>query len=239
MEGSVLAGHCVLLDGEIAGFVIASRLADQPAVALSTTGWIDLLVVHPAIQRQGIGRDLLTWAEEWLVAQGCQMIWVGGSVRPFLPGVPVSLDTANFFRSHHYASPRVVWDLSANLADYQPPETIRPIEGLVRPAQPTDIGPLDTFLQREFPGRWHWGLRRALEIEESRLADYMVLWTERGVDGFCRLTFEDSHVPIERFYPYQLPRPWGQLGPIGVSADRRGQGLGAALLDCRLAPPPQ
>ena len=46
--------------------------------------------------------------------------------------------------------------------------------------------------------------------------------------------FGDSVAPIERYSPYRLPRPWGQLGIIGISADRRGQGLGAALLDAGL-----
>jgi predicted N-acetyltransferase YhbS len=62
----------------------------------------------------------------------------------------------------------------------------------------------------------------------------MLLWTDRGVDGFCLLTFEDSAQPLERFYPYQLPRPWGQLGAVGVSVDRRGRGFGAALVDAGL-----
>jgi predicted N-acetyltransferase YhbS len=62
----------------------------------------------------------------------------------------------------------------------------------------------------------------------------MLLWSERGVDGCCLLTFPDSVRPLERFYPYQLPKPWGQLGSIGISADRRGVGFGAALLDAGL-----
>jgi predicted N-acetyltransferase YhbS len=33
---------------------------------------------------------------------------------------------------------------------------------------------------------------------------------------------------------HRLPRPWGQLGPIGVSQDTRGKGYGGALLDAGL-----
>ena len=51
------------------------------------------------------------------------------------------------------------------------------------------------------------------------------------MDGCCLLTFEDSVRPIERFYPYRLPRPWGQAGSIGISAGCRGRGYGALLLD--------
>jgi predicted N-acetyltransferase YhbS len=62
----------------------------------------------------------------------------------------------------------------------------------------------------------------------------MVLWTERGIDGACQLTFEESSRPIDRFFLHSLPRPWGQLGPVGISQDRRGQGHGVALVDAGL-----
>jgi predicted N-acetyltransferase YhbS len=45
---------------------------------------------------------------------------------------------------------------------------------------------------------------------------------------------EDSAWPIERHYMHRLPRPWGQLGPIGVSRDCRGKGYGTTLLDAGL-----
>jgi predicted N-acetyltransferase YhbS len=63
------------------------------------------------------------------------------------------------------------------------------------------------------------------------MADTVLLWSARGVDGCAHLTYEDSLVPLDHFFPYRLPRPWGQMGAIGVSADCRGSGYGAALLD--------
>lgn len=62
----------------------------------------------------------------------------------------------------------------------------------------------------------------------------MLLWTKAGVQGACLLTFPDSARPIERYYPYSLPKPWGQAGSIGVSASLRGQGYGSYLLDASL-----
>ncbi|MCX7840762.1 MAG: GNAT family N-acetyltransferase, partial [Anaerolineae bacterium] len=70
--------------------------------------------------------------------------------------------------------------------------------------------------------------------EGGRFSDYIVLQTARGIEGTARLTFEDSERPIERYYPHRLPRPWGQLGSIGVSRDARGKGYGSALLDAGL-----
>ncbi len=68
------------------------------------------------------------------------------------------------------------------------------------------------FLGREFAGHWRVDFEDFLRLG-GRISDYMLLWTERGIDGFCKLTFVDSAQPIERYYPYGLPQPWGQLGP--------------------------
>lgn len=241
VNGGNQCGRLALVANKIVGFVVASTLPGQPQVVPATVGWVDALAVPPTHQHQGIGTALLTWAESWLLTQGCQTIILGASQRPFAPGIPTTTEnteTLVFFQKRGYGNARQAWDTAANLATYQSPDTVRAIQGVVRPAQSGDETALATFLQREFPGRWHFEftefLRHPAGASGARLSDYMLLWSERGVDGFCQLTFEDSLRPIERFFPYGLPRPWGQLGPIGVSADRRGQGYGAALLDTGL-----
>lgn len=229
-------GEWAVVQGQRVGVAVASALSPANTIGNVATkvGWIEILAVHPDYQRQGVGTTLLQHMEHWLAEQGCRSIAIGGSLRPFFPGVPVALNTVAFFQRFDFTVQQSVWDVAMNLATYTPPEIVRPIEGLVRPAQEIDHSYLDEFLQREFPGRWHQGFQQMMASAPMRLADYMVLWTERGIDGFCRLTFADSPRPIEQFYPYQLPRPWGQLGPIGVSADRRGMGFGAAVLDAGL-----
>jgi len=234
VTGGDRCGKVALVDDALVGVILASALPGRPYALAQPTGWIDLLVVHPAAQRQGIGRALLTWAEQWLLAQGCEQIQIGANQRLFVPGVPSTLASIDFFHRHGYGHDHPVWDLSANLAGYQTPETVREIPGVVRPAQPGDEAALDTFLAREFPAKWRFSFQEFCRMPNYRLSDYMLLWTERGVDGFCCLTFEDSQQPIERYYPYTLPRPWGQLGAVGVSADCRGRGYGAAVVDAGL-----
>ena len=231
-QSTWLAQH----NGHPVGFVAASYLND-PTVVEVPRGWLDAIAVAPDAQGMGIGRALLQQAESWHAQHGATAISVGAGLRPFVPGVPEALNSVAFFQHYGYGvTPDQImqeWDVAADLAHYQPPRTVREIDGLVRPAQRDDHDAMLTFLRREFPDRWRYEFEQFV-AEGGRISDYMVLWTARGVDGCCVLTFEDSFQPIERFYPYRLPRPWGQLGSIGVSADRRGQGFGAALLDAGL-----
>ena len=62
----------------------------------------------------------------------------------------------------------------------------------------------------------------------------MLLWTGDQVNGSTHLTFEGSVRVMDRFFPQRLPRPWGQLGSIGISAEHRGKGYGGLLLDTGL-----
>jgi predicted N-acetyltransferase YhbS len=251
--GAVQAGRIAMQDGQPTGFVLASALPASSHVLPSQLGWIDAVAVSPAFQRQGIGSALLTWAEAWLAEQGCTHARLGGSLRPFTPGLPVELDTGLFFDRRGYqgqAGGSVDWDVAHDLGEYEIPNAkyqtpALPTGGLwlragasvsnadIRAAQPGQEEAVLEFFNRSFPGRWQFEFLEFVR-EAGRMSDYMLLWTGRGVDGFARLTFEDSERPIERFHMRHLPRPWGQLGPIGVSDDCRGQGYGGALLDAGL-----
>jgi len=230
------AGWLAVDNDQIVGFALGSMIEDHPSVMPPTTGWIDAIAVLPDRHQQGVGGALLTRAEAWLTGQGCDYAQLGGSLRPFVPGLPAELKLEPFFRRAGYqmrAGDNGIWDLASNLAEYQAPAGVDEAECAVRPAQPGQEADLLAFLAREFAGRWHYSAQEYLD-DGGRISDFMLLWAESGVEGFCQLTFEDSARPLERFYPYQLPRPWGQLGAIGVSSSHRGRGFGSALLDAGL-----
>jgi len=246
--GAIQAGRLAMQAGQPVGFVSASVLPTDPDTSPPEMGWVDAIAVLPNSQRQGIGSELLAWAEEWLRSQGCTVSRLGGSLRPFAPGLPAELGAEAFFHNQGYRdrhdSPST-WDVACDLSNYQIPNLgpvwPKPDEYAkyqisnitVQATQTGQENALLDFLRREYPGRWRFEFQEFLR-EQGRLSDYMALWTERGMDGFARLTFEDSERPIERFYMHRLPRPWGQLGPIGVSGDCRGKGYGGALLDAGL-----
>ena len=234
--GSAQAGRLAMKSGQPVGFVVASALPKDPTVSPPETGWVDAIAVLPSAQRQGIGSELLSWAEEWLRGQGCAKARLGGSLRPFAAGLPDELNSDAFFRSRGYTGrpgSEITWDVARDLSDYEPRRANCQFAPQVRPAQSGEENALLEFFYREFPNRWRFKFQEFLRMG-GRISDWMILWTERGIDGFARLTFEDSVQPLERSYPNRLPRPWGQLGPIGVSADARGKGYGGLLLDAGL-----
>jgi GNAT superfamily N-acetyltransferase len=224
-------------DGQPVGFILASHLETRTRDFAPAQGWLDAIAVLPEFQERGNGSELLQWGETWLAAQGCETVTLGAGIRTFTPGLPPDTLSVPFFDKRGYRvadnSSGLVWDVAADLAEYDSPRTVHDIDGVVRPASPGDEKQLLDFLEKEFPGRW---LFETLDFlaRGGRISDYMLLWTDRGVEGYCWLTFEDSPRPMERYYPYGLPRPWGQLGPIGVSESARGHGYGAAVLDAGL-----
>jgi GNAT superfamily N-acetyltransferase len=238
--GVTQQGWLVVDDNWAQGFALAGFVDGYPALAPASKGWIDALVVAPAAQRQGAGRRLLAAAERWLLEHGRTQIEIGGGLRPFAPGVPQELGATAFFVRHGYTDldlagePQVAYDLAADLSAYRPPASLRQVPAAARPAQHGQETLLLDFLRAEFPGRWHYEAEVFLRHDAGRIGDYMLLWTDAGVEGACVLTFPDSVRPIERYYPYRLPKPWAQLGSIGISARLRGQGYGSHLLDAGL-----
>jgi GNAT superfamily N-acetyltransferase len=226
----VIEGRVALHDGETVGFVLACAVMNDP---FSTLGWVSAIAVHPSAQRQGIGSELLTWAESWLKEKVCKRIRIGGNLRPFLPGLPYAMrENAVFFEKHGYQSPSrqpYEYDIACSLKEYKSLYP-KPAHTDLSPMQPGEEPLLLEFLEREYPGRWEFEAREFVK-SGGRASDFLLLLVHGEVHGFCRLTLSDSDRPIERFYPQRLPQPWGQFGPLGLSKAVRGQGLGGYLID--------
>ncbi len=222
-------GCLELAYGQVQGFVLASAV---PGASVLGNGWIDALAVVPEQRGRGLGSHLLQWAEAWLLAHGCSHVQLGGSLHPWTAGLPLELNTRPFFMQRGYTGNDYVWDVAHHLTAWRRHEHAA-ASADVRPLESGQEHELLDFLHLAFPGRWEWECTEFFRIG-GRRSDCLVLRTALGIEGFCWVTLEDSLRPIDRFYPDALPRPWGQLGPLGVSSAARGKGYGAALLDAGL-----
>ena len=234
--GAVQEGCIALENNTPIGFVLASALPNDPKTSAPHVGWVDAIAVHPEFQQHGIATELLNWAENFLRAQKCTVARLGGSLHPFVAGLPDELNNLGWFNKRGY-QPRpnaeTDWDTARDLHNYAQRMDYSSFNATVRPAHADDHDAIMEFFMRDFPGRWRYEYTEALE-DGGRNSDFMIIVTNKGVDGIARLTYEDSERPIERFYMHALPHPWGQLGSIGISKRVRGQGLGGMLLDLSL-----
>jgi GNAT superfamily N-acetyltransferase len=228
LHGVERDGRLALRDGEALGFVIVSAVIDDPSIKI---GWVDAIAVHPKAQKCGLGSTLMDWAEAWLAEKGCAKARLGGGLRAFTHGLPSTLQE-DFFTKRGYQrreSEQLEWDIARTLDDYQPTFP-QPAGAVIAPMQSGQEPLLLEFMTREYPGRWQYEVEVFI-ADGGRPSDYLLLFVDGHVEGFCRLTLEDSERPIERFYMHRLPHPWGQFGPLGLSRAMRGRGLGGYLID--------
>jgi GNAT superfamily N-acetyltransferase len=223
-------------EGRAVGF-ISTSVTRKPVDGLELhCGWIDAMAVTPDACGRGTGASLLDWAEAWCFQRGASSVRFGGGPRSYAPGLPVLLDKAPYFLERGFVPRREqsqLWDLSRSLETYSTPGWIKQPALHVRQVQAEEAPKLAAFISREFPGRWWYDFQEHRR-EGGCLSDYLVLIVGGEVTGSCKLTLPNSLTPLERFFPHDLPRPWGHVGQVGIRAGCRGQGLGSAMLDAGL-----
>ncbi len=225
----------------VVAFIVTKRFREQDPLleTLGHVGWIEALVVDPAYQRQGLGRDLLTWAVYRLRSDGADTIYLASGLRHFFPGVPLELPGAvDYFARAGFAQVGLAHDLRGNLRGFVAPPSataaVAAVGAEVAPCRPADIPALERFLWAEFPGRWRFDIMRYLALGGDP-ANVIIVRQGEQVIGFAQ---------IHRAGPgYQGPPAYwrkvrgrhpGGLGPIGVAAGMRGKGIGLALLQLAL-----
>jgi GNAT superfamily N-acetyltransferase len=172
-------------------------------------GWVRLLAVAPDARRRGHGRALLAAAEQWAFDHGADEMQLGGSA-PFYfwPAVPGdALEMLCLLEAARY-------DPTGGELNMTIPTTFR---------APTPDGVV---------------LRRVVDDAE---ADAVVAFTgalwpwwvaelQRGIEqGGCHAAFDEHDRAVLGFACHSVNRAaW--VGPMGTAADRRGRGVGHALL---------
>jgi GNAT superfamily N-acetyltransferase len=210
----------------------AARLSDQ--------AWLTSVVVAPEEQRQGIGTRLVaSLIEDSALPR--DRIRPGGGIHFLFPGPPAELPAARpFLESLGFAFGREVYDLRTDLSAPEArlipdPAAELAVRGLsVVPCRPDEVPRLLAFLAGEFPGGW-WHDADCYFAAGGDAADWLVLRAGERVVGMARVHHPASQLigPALFWAPLRGPRAGG-LGPIGVAAARRGEGLGKLLLAATL-----
>ncbi len=218
-----------LVNPNTGGWVSAKVPQTPPAWASmpTTTGWIGALASPDRAEQE----DLLTFAETALRAAGIKTVLFGGDPRHLYPGVPQEeLWLARLLAAHGFEPCGEAWDLWGGIDELSRTE----IPASVGPATVADEPALKRFLEREFPGRWMADTLHRLEVEDDpsfavvmREGDEIVAFTHASHTGQRFLQ------PNLHFHCLQHPNPGG-IGPVGVAASHRGQGLGRVIMEASI-----
>ena len=227
---------------QVVGYILTKRFHEpHPYLIerLASTGWIEALIVDPAWQRKGLGRDLLAWAVCKLRSGGADKLYLGSGFCHFFPGVPAELPgLRDYFSKAGFRVLGVSHDLRGSLRGFAAPPSalaaVTAVGGSVRPCRAEDIPALIAFLQAEFPGRWHFDTKRFLSLGGNP-QEIIILRQGQAVIGFAHVFHWRASYQGPPIYWHKLMGPhYGGLGPIGVAAGMRGKGLGLALLQLAL-----
>jgi len=216
--------------GESKGFVLVKKSAcpslykgDPDQAHISAIAYTDPVV----------GVDLISATKKMLRNRGVYKLVFGQDSRHFFPGCPDECHALrDFLRVEGFEETSNSFDLECDLTNYEPPSgALDKQEGVeMRPLTDLDKAALDEFFVRVFPGRWRYDTMGKIETE-GRADFVMGLFVDGKLEGFA-LTQDDSHkMPVNgAVWKESLGSNWGTLGPIGVSSEVRGRGLGHGLL---------
>jgi GNAT superfamily N-acetyltransferase len=223
-------------DGRLVGFIGAKLNREFSGVLSPRQGYINSLIVHPDHRRQGIGTALFQAAVDVLSQHAPARIHIGRDTFHFFPGVPEEIPEAvPFFAAMGAAiAANRETDLVAALADYDLPAevkaTIEREPVAIRPCRPDEVSLLADHLRRDFPGRWQYEFAKFI-YDGGDPADYMIVREGDRVIGFCHMyTPESVWTGPSTYWSPLYPRDrFGGYGPLGVTREARGRGLGLAV----------
>jgi predicted N-acetyltransferase YhbS len=237
-QNVVKAGSWIALDPVTqrpVGFVVAKCWQEKLDVQLGTgIGWLQVLLVAKSHRGHGIGRELLARVEGALLALGVEKILLGRDPYHFFPGIPdESNEVKAWFERHGYRSAeRLEHDLVCHYP-VQDHDLVLPSipDGCFRLLTRADRDAFLAFLHRCFPGRWEYEAIHYFQRGGTG-REFVVLERQGEIIGFCRINDADSPFIAQNVYWAPLfAEGLGGIGPLGVDAQHRGQGLGRAIVE--------
>lgn len=191
-----------------------------------TRGWINVMFVDEAHQKQGIGEALVKHAEAKLKAMGVETVTLAAySPNYFFPGVDKDSYSGaiKFFEKMGYQPGDESYSMCKDLHGYRISEDTMNKLNKAKEAGFSFINfkykyalELLKFLKDEFGGGWK---RNALISMQNNTAEdciLLVLDRDEKIVGFCMRMIDGNPM---------------RFGPIGVSLDVRNYGIGGILFD--------
>jgi Predicted acetyltransferase len=211
--------------------LIATKLSDNSLPEYQNTAWLSTLIVDSSFRRKGIGTFAYRKTEGLLRASGVKKIIIAGEMDNFFSGIPAP-DTASteFFREMGYIlNVENHFDLMNDVSKLDFDSLRVPCytngDYITRPVEKGDFNALEGFFQEVFPGRWEQEVMGYL-YNGGDPKYVLGLFKNGVVKGFCRVSLHTEPGEYNMFFGDN----WGSLGPIGISADIRGCGLGNHIL---------
>lgn len=221
-------GLIVAVDGgRIIGAILAvtRRLPMMGTDLEPDTGWITFFMVHPEVQRQGVGHGLMEKACAFIREQGAKKVFFS-SYAPnyFLPGIDESAYPSgfNFLEKEGFKRAYSPVAMHRALTDYVYPDTVKSIKAereqegyIIEAVQDGDLPAVITFANTVFNPDWGRAIREGLlqGIDPSQI---LIAKKQGNVVGFAM--YGGYEGIRERF------------GPFGVDDNEQGKGLGKILL---------
>jgi mycothiol synthase len=187
-------------------------------------GYISLVAVDRAHQRQGIGTMLWEQVKSYLQAMKCKVATVSTyAPNYFVPGIDQAAypGAIEFFKKQGFEIPVTVISMDTPLVHLVTPDWIKEKEAsltsegvLFDTFKPEYILPLLDHLRECFPGDWQRYLRESMTritLGDFDRGQVYVAMHDGKCLGFCQHD-------LDRF------------GPFGVDDKERGRGIGAVLL---------
>jgi len=226
-EGSL----AFIKEGQLSGFIVAKRYVENLDARMPTTvGWIQCMLVGKSIQNEGIGSELLRRAEQALLEAGVEEIRLGRDPWHYFPGVPLEDEaTIGWFEKRGYEKGGIETDLIKNIRDSELYKLTNSNEQY-RLLTKDDIPSLLQFLERVFPGRWHYEALHYEMIGGSG-REFIGFFLDGELQGFCRINDPLTPVIAQNVYWSALSKgEMGGIGPLGIDREIRGKHFGIDLV---------
>ncbi|SEQ68747.1 Acetyltransferase, GNAT family [Piscibacillus halophilus] len=218
---------------KVIGFIVGKYYQEDINVGFNEdTANIQVLLVDKSYREQGLGTKLLNQCIKALDEEGKNLIRLGRDPWHYFPGIPLEdTYTQQWFKKRGFQQgPYVDTDMIRSFRDDEPFESLKNANAQFELLNASEKENLISFIHQNFPGRWEYEAYKYFELGGTG-RDFIILKVNDEIQGFCRMNDQDTpmigcNVNWSELYDERV----GGIGPLGVSSNVRGTGLGLDIV---------